>query len=70
MITGIDINQLSCHPKLGFGLSDRALKHRRHIELLSNAGAEVNSFIRYEVGEGIEKKVEDFAAEVASQLKA
>ncbi len=39
-------------------------------KLLSNAGAEVNSFIRYEVGEGIEKKVEDFAAEVASQLKA
>ena len=38
--------------------------------LLSNAGASVNSFIRYEVGEGIEKKVEDFAAEVASQLNA
>jgi len=39
-------------------------------KLLANAGAEVNSFIRYEVGEGIEKKVEDFAAEVASQLNA
>ena len=39
-------------------------------QLLANAGAEVNSFIRYEVGEGIEKKVEDFAAEVASQLNA
>jgi len=38
--------------------------------LLSDAGASVNSFIRYEVGEGIEKKVEDFAAEVASQLNA
>jgi elongation factor Ts len=37
-------------------------------KLLSNAGAEVNGFIRYEVGEGIDKKVEDFAAEVASQL--
>jgi elongation factor Ts len=37
-------------------------------KLLSNAGASINSFIRYEVGEGIEKKVEDFAAEVASQL--
>ena len=37
-------------------------------KLLANAGAKVNSFIRYEVGEGIEKKVEDFAAEVASQL--
>ncbi len=39
-------------------------------KLLANAGAEVNGFIRYEVGEGIEKKVEDFAAEVASQLNA
>jgi elongation factor Ts len=39
-------------------------------KLLSNAGASVTRFIRYEVGEGIEKKVEDFAAEVASQLKA
>ena len=39
-------------------------------KLLSDAGASVSRFIRYEVGEGIEKKVEDFAAEVASQLKA
>jgi elongation factor Ts len=37
-------------------------------KLLADAGARVNGFIRYEVGEGIEKKVEDFAAEVASQL--
>ncbi len=37
-------------------------------KLLSSAGATVTGFIRYEVGEGIEKKVEDFAAEVASQL--
>jgi len=39
-------------------------------QLLTSAGAEVKGFIRYEVGEGIEKKVEDFAAEVASQLNA
>jgi elongation factor Ts len=39
-------------------------------KLLADAGASVNRFIRYEVGEGIEKKVEDFAAEVASQLNA
>lgn len=38
--------------------------------LLEDAGASVNAFIRYEVGEGIEKKVEDFAAEVASQLNS
>ena len=37
-------------------------------QLLSTAGASISRFIRYEVGEGIEKKVEDFAAEVASQL--
>ena len=39
-------------------------------KLLSTADASVSSFIRYEVGEGIEKKVEDFAAEVASQLNS
>jgi len=38
-------------------------------KLLSNAGSSITRFVRYEVGEGIEKKVEDFAAEVASQLK-
>ncbi len=37
--------------------------------LVKDAGAEVVSFVRYEVGEGIEKKAEDFAAEVAAQLK-
>jgi len=39
-------------------------------KLLSGADANVNGFVRYEVGEGIEKKVEDFAAEVASQLNS
>jgi elongation factor Ts len=39
-------------------------------KLLSAAGAGVSGFVRYEVGEGIEKKVEDFAAEVASQLNS
>jgi elongation factor Ts len=37
-------------------------------KLLASAGASISGFIRYEVGEGIEKKVEDFAAEVAAQL--
>lgn len=31
----------------------------------AEAGAEINGFVRLEVGEGIEKKEEDFAAEVA-----
>ena len=35
-----------------------------------NAGATVTGFVRFGVGDGIEKKVEDFAAEVASQLNA
>jgi len=39
-------------------------------KLLATAGASVTGFVRYEVGEGIEKKVEDFAAEVASQLNS
>ena len=39
-------------------------------KLLADAGAKVRGFVRFEVGEGIEKKVEDFAAEVASQLKS
>ena len=30
--------------------------------------AEITAFIRFEVGEGIEKKEEDFAAEVAAQM--
>lgn len=38
-------------------------------KLVKDAGAEIISFVRYEVGEGIEKKTEDFAAEVAAQLK-
>jgi elongation factor Ts len=36
--------------------------------LLSDAGATVNNFVRYEVGEGIEKKQENFADEVMAQM--
>ena len=38
-------------------------------KLLSQGGADINGFVRYEVGEGIEKKEEDFAAEVAKQIQ-
>ena len=38
-------------------------------KLLSGESATINSFIRYEVGEGIEKDDVDFAAEVAAQVK-
>lgn len=39
-------------------------------ELAKQAGAEIVSFVRYEVGEGIEKAEVDFAAEVAAQVAA
>ena len=42
--------------------SDKTIK-----ELL--AGVEVRRFARFEMGEGLEKKNEDFAAEVAAQMK-
>ena len=38
-------------------------------KLLKSAGAIVNGFTRFEVGEGIEKKVENFADEVMAQVK-
>ena len=37
-------------------------------KLLKSKDAEVKSFSRFEVGEGIEKKVENFAEEVMAQL--
>lgn len=36
-------------------------------KLLKSAGAEVQQFVRYEVGEGIEKKEDDFVSEVMAQ---
>lgn len=38
-------------------------------ELLSGANATVTDFVRYEVGEGIEKKVDNFVEEVMAQVK-
>lgn len=38
-------------------------------KLLSGAGATVTAFVRYEVGEGIEKKVDNFVEEVMAQVK-
>lgn len=39
-------------------------------QYLKENGASVAEFIRFQVGEGIEKKEEDFAAEVAAQMAA
>lgn len=39
-------------------------------KLVKDAGGDVLAFVRYEVGEGIEKEEVDFAAEVAAQVGA
>lgn len=39
-------------------------------ELLTQHGASVQHFVRYEVGEGIEKKTENFAEEVMAQARS
>jgi elongation factor Ts len=39
-------------------------------QMLKNVNTTVKSFVLYVVGEGIEKKVDDFAAEVAAQVAA
>ena len=39
-------------------------------QYLKQAGGEVTSFVRYEVGAGIEKKQEDFAEEVRKQVES
>ena len=38
-------------------------------KLLADKGAQCRAFVRFEVGEGIEVEQQDFAAEVAAQLK-
>jgi elongation factor Ts len=39
-------------------------------QMLKASGTTVNAFTLFVVGEGIEKKVDDFAAEVAAQVAA
>ena len=38
-------------------------------QFVAAKGATVQTFVRYEVGEGIEKRQENFAEEVMSQVK-
>lgn len=38
-------------------------------QLLNAAGASVRAFVRYQVGEGIDKKADDFASEVMAQAR-
>lgn len=54
-------------------LSDMGLigeEDKKVSQYLSENKAELVSYIRYEVGEGIEKRVDDFAAEVAAQANS
>ena len=39
-------------------------------KLLKGKGAKIAAYARFEVGEGIEKAADDFAAEVAATAKA
>lgn len=47
-------------------VKDPDMKVKKFVE---NTGATVNTFVRYEVGEGMEKREENFAEEVMSQMK-
>ena len=44
-------------------------ENRQLVAKANGANVTIKGFVRFETGEGIEKKEEDFAAEVAAQLK-
>ena len=44
-------------------------KYVEEVAKANSANIVIKKFIRYETGEGMEKKNEDFAAEVAKQMK-
>ena len=46
-------------------IKDSSLNVKNYVK---NAGGEIVSMLRYSVGEGIEKKQENFAEEVAAQM--
>ena len=48
------------------------MESSQYLSILQKAAGSpftIKKFVRFEVGEGLEKKNEDFAAEVAAQLK-
>ena len=50
-------------------VKEKGVSVEQHVASVAKAlggSVKVNSFVRYEKGEGIEKKVDDFAAEVAA----
>ena len=50
-------------------LDEADAKYGDKFDNLKEKGGEVIRFVKYKVGEGIEKKVDDFAAEVAAMAK-
>ena len=44
-------------------------KYVEEVAKANNAKIKIKKFVRFETGEGLEKKNEDFAAEVAAQLQ-
>ncbi len=56
--------KISTYPKSDFEFVDTTIA-----TLLKSNNASIKSFVRFEVGEGIEKKEENFADEVMAQVK-
>ena len=48
----------------------RQSKYVEEVAKANNAKIKIKKFVRFETGEGLEKKNEDFAAEVAAQMNA
>ena len=58
---------LSVRPGIRSGQRPDSWKYVEKVAKENNAEVTVKKFVRFETGEGIEKKVDDFAAEVAAQ---
>ena len=58
------INEITLHGQPFVKDPDQSVE-----KLLKGANAEIAQFVRYEVGEGIEKKEDNFAEEVMAQIK-
>jgi len=59
------VNEITLHGQSFVKDPDQSVE-----KLLKGANAEVAQFVRYEVGEGIEKKEDNFAEEVMAQVKS
>ena len=72
---GADITGVPAHKRVRQGMAyvqeGKRVFHKQTVEqMLKAASTNVKAFTLYVVGEGIEKKVDDFAAEVAAQVAA